>query len=67
MTALHFAAKMGDLAATETLLRGGRLNARRAINVQDEGGWTPLVWASENAHPRVAKWVEITFFFFQTG
>ena len=55
MTALHVAAKHGNLEACHyimTMTEGSKL-----INSQDDGGWTPVVWASEHKHPTVVKYV----------
>ena len=54
MTCLHLAAKSGNFVACRHILDSGRLT-RHAINIQDEGGWTPLVWASENRCINVVK------------
>ncbi|XP_045102813.1 histone-lysine N-methyltransferase EHMT1-like isoform X2 [Portunus trituberculatus] len=56
MTCLHLAAKCGNLTACQHILESGRLT-RHAINMQDEGGWTPLVWASENKFTFVVKFL----------
>ncbi|XP_063874460.1 histone-lysine N-methyltransferase EHMT1-like isoform X2 [Scylla paramamosain] len=56
MTCLHLAAKCGNLTACQHILESGRLT-RHAINMQDEGGWTPLVWASENKFTTVVKFL----------
>ncbi|XP_018021022.1 titin homolog [Hyalella azteca] len=56
MTCLHLAAKLGNLTGCRHLLDSGRLS-RHAINMQDEGGWTPLVWGSENRHIAVVKFL----------
>lgn len=52
MTALHLAAKTGNLEAVRLLLRSYRETASIAklekfINATDDGGWTSMVWASE--------------------
>ncbi|KAK7079725.1 Histone-lysine N-methyltransferase ehmt1, partial [Halocaridina rubra] len=56
MTSLHLAAKCGNFVACQYILDSGRLN-RHSINMQDEGGWTPLVWASENRFINVVKFL----------
>ncbi|KAK3894607.1 hypothetical protein Pcinc_001655 [Petrolisthes cinctipes] len=56
MTCLHLAAKCGNVTACQHILDSGRLT-RHAINTQDEGGWTPLVWASENRFAHVVKFL----------
>ncbi|XP_069938881.1 uncharacterized protein G9a isoform X3 [Cherax quadricarinatus] len=56
MTCLHLAAKCGNLIACQHILDSGRLT-RHAVNMQDEGGWTPLVWASENRFISVVKFL----------
>ncbi|KAG5881158.1 hypothetical protein JTB14_024575 [Gonioctena quinquepunctata] len=53
MTPLHVAAKCGNLAACEVLLKAG-VTIKNYINSQDDGGWTPLVWACENGFGDVA-------------
>lgn len=52
MTALHLAAKSGNLEAVRLLLSSYRDAAslselQQFIDSTDEGGWTPMVWASE--------------------
>lgn len=49
MTALHVAAKAGNLQACFYLLTSPRL-LRDFINIMDDGGWTALVWAAEFNH-----------------
>lgn len=56
MTCLHLAAKCGNFVACQHILDSGRLT-RHAVNMQDEGGWTPLVWASENKFINVVKFL----------
>ncbi|XP_045581767.2 uncharacterized protein G9a isoform X3 [Procambarus clarkii] len=56
MTCLHLAAKCGNLIGCQHILDSGRLT-RHAVNMQDEGGWTPLVWASENKFTSVVKFL----------
>ena len=51
MTALHMAARAGNLEAVVCLLRSSRIS----INIQDDGGWTPLVWAIEHKHLALVK------------
>lgn len=60
MSALHLAAKYGNLEACELLLSAVP-NNRSYINCTDDGGWTPLVWACEHGH------VEVTKFLLQNG
>uniref|UniRef100_A0A674PP59 Euchromatic histone-lysine N-methyltransferase 1b n=1 Tax=Takifugu rubripes TaxID=31033 RepID=A0A674PP59_TAKRU len=45
-TCLHLAAKSGHYAIVEHLLLTGLIN----INCQDDGGWTPMIWATEYKH-----------------
>lgn len=52
MTALHLAAKTGNLAATKLMLNSFRETAsiyklEKFLNTTDDGGWTSMVWASE--------------------
>ncbi|XP_064099740.1 dentin sialophosphoprotein-like isoform X2 [Macrobrachium nipponense] len=56
MTSLHLAAKCGNFVACQYIVDSGRLT-RHSINTQDEGGWTPLVWASENRYINVVKYL----------
>ena len=53
MTALHVAAKHGNLEACHyimTMTEGSKL-----INSQDDGGWTPLVWGCERQRFHIVK------------
>ena len=54
MTALHLAAKSGNLTACEILLSAS-LQIKYYIDIPDDGGWTPLVWACEHGHEDIAK------------
>ncbi len=54
MTCLHLAAQNGRLECVHIILGQNNL-PRKFINRQDEGGWTPLVWACENKHEDVIK------------
>ena len=54
MSCLHLASKCGNLGACRTILECGRLS-RHDVNIMDDGGWTPLVWACENRFTNVAK------------
>ena len=51
MTALHNAAKAGHLNIINILLDTDRLN----IDVTDDGGWTPLIWAAEHMEVEAVK------------
>lgn len=51
MTCLHLAACGGNIFLCKLILE----NAGHKINVQDEGGWTPLVWAAEHKNYGIAK------------
>ena len=61
MTCLHLAAQNGHLDCVHIILTQNAL-PRKFINLQDEGGWTSLVWACENKHEDVIQWVEKHFF-----
>lgn len=56
MTALHLAAKAGNLEACHYLLCTPNVT-RKFINSVDDGGWTPLVWAAEHCHTKVARFL----------
>lgn len=53
MTALHLAAKHGNLDAVHHIIQFTKIN----INLQDEGGWTSLVWATEHKHMNIVKYL----------
>ncbi|XP_063422205.1 histone-lysine N-methyltransferase EHMT2-like isoform X2 [Mytilus trossulus] len=44
MTVIHYAAKAGHNNVIKILLDTGEID----INIQDDGGWTPIIWASEH-------------------
>ncbi|XP_029649008.1 histone-lysine N-methyltransferase EHMT2 isoform X3 [Octopus sinensis] len=53
MTCLHMAAKGGYIDLMEFLL-----STRKAdVNVQDDGGWTPIIWAAEHRNVESAKFL----------
>jgi euchromatic histone-lysine N-methyltransferase len=54
MTCLHLAAQSGHLECVHVILSQTKL-PRNFMNRQDEGGWTPLVWACENKHEDVIR------------
>ena len=54
MTPLHLAAQAGNTEGCHYLLSSGRTEPGY-VNQQDDGGWTPVVWASEHKHPVVVK------------
>lgn len=54
MTCLHLATQSGHLECSHVILNQTNL-PRNFMNLQDEGGWTPLVWACENKHEPVIK------------
>ena len=56
MTCLHLAAQNGHLECVHIILGQNNL-PRKFINLQDEGGWTPLVWACENKHEEVIRYL----------
>ncbi|XP_035208553.1 uncharacterized protein LOC118183193 isoform X2 [Stegodyphus dumicola] len=53
LTVLHIAARNGFLEIAQYLYNTGYFD----INIQDDGGWTPLVWACENKHDDFIKWL----------
>ncbi|XP_053577957.1 histone-lysine N-methyltransferase EHMT2 isoform X2 [Bombina bombina] len=50
-TCLHHAAKSGNLPMLSFLLSTGQVN----VNAQDNGGWTPIIWAAEHKHIEVIR------------
>ncbi|XP_037082512.1 histone-lysine N-methyltransferase EHMT2-like [Pollicipes pollicipes] len=56
MTPLHLAAQAGNIEGCHYLLSSGRTESGY-VNLQDDGGWTPVVWASEHKHPAVVKYL----------
>lgn len=56
MTALHLAAKCGNLKACQLLVKSSE-NSQKFVNCQDDGGWTPLVWACEHGYGDVADFL----------
>ena len=54
MTCLHLATQNGHLECAHAILNQNNM-PRKFLNLQDEGGWTPLVWACENKHERVIE------------
>ena len=56
MTALHLAAQNGHLECCHIILGANKL-PRNHINVKDDGGWTPLVWACEHKHEGVIRYL----------
>ncbi|KAF5275890.1 hypothetical protein FQR65_LT04129 [Abscondita terminalis] len=56
MTALHLAAKSGNLTACKLLLESSSRSSNY-VNIPDDGGWSPLIWACEHGHFEVAKYL----------
>ncbi|XP_017783389.1 PREDICTED: histone-lysine N-methyltransferase EHMT2 isoform X2 [Nicrophorus vespilloides] len=56
MTALHLAAKCGNLEACEILLSTAA-HIKNYIDIADDGGWTPLVWSCEHNHVDIVKYL----------
>ena len=54
MTSLHLAAQNGHIEVVHAILNQNNM-PRKYINLPDEGGWTPLVWACENRHEEIIK------------
>lgn len=54
MTALHLAAKAGNVEACHYLISNPN-TPRTFIDSVDDGRWTPLVWAAEHKHHHVVK------------
>jgi len=51
MTALHYAAKAGHLNLISLLLDTDCI----PIDIRDDGGWTPLIWAAEHIELEAVK------------
>uniref|UniRef100_A0A0A9Z5B7 Histone-lysine N-methyltransferase EHMT1 n=4 Tax=Lygus hesperus TaxID=30085 RepID=A0A0A9Z5B7_LYGHE len=56
MTALHIAAKEGNLEACHYILTQANLPLS-FIDAVDDGRWTALVWAAENCHSKVVRYL----------
>lgn len=56
MTCLHMATQNGHLECVQAILNQNNM-PRKFLNLQDEGGWTPLVWACENKHEEVIRFL----------
>ena len=54
MTSLHLAAQNGHIEVVHAILNQNNM-PRKYINLTDEGGWTPLVWACENRHEEIIR------------
>ncbi|XP_028570813.2 histone-lysine N-methyltransferase EHMT1 isoform X1 [Podarcis muralis] len=50
-TCLHLAAKKGHYDVVQYLL----CNEQVDVNCQDDGGWTPMIWATEYKHVELVK------------
>ncbi|XP_063791938.1 histone-lysine N-methyltransferase EHMT1 isoform X2 [Pseudophryne corroboree] len=50
-TCLHLAAKKGHFEVVKYLLT----NEQMDVNCQDDGGWTPMIWATEYKHVELVK------------
>ncbi|XP_067327959.1 histone-lysine N-methyltransferase EHMT1 isoform X2 [Anolis sagrei] len=50
-TCLHLAAKKGHYDVVQYLLT----NEEMDVNCQDDGGWTPMIWATEYKHVELVK------------
>ncbi|XP_016067319.1 PREDICTED: histone-lysine N-methyltransferase EHMT1 isoform X1 [Miniopterus natalensis] len=50
-TCLHLAAKKGHYDVVQYLLSNGQMD----VNCQDDGGWTPMIWATEYKHLDLVK------------
>ena len=54
MTALHLAAKSGNVEACYYLVSNPN-TPHSYIDTVDDGRWTPLVWAAEHCHTEVVR------------
>ncbi|KAM8933634.1 histone-lysine N-methyltransferase EHMT1 [Pelodytes ibericus] len=50
-TCLHLAAKKGHFELVKYLLTSEKMD----VNCQDDGGWTPMIWATEYKHVELVK------------
>ncbi|CAH1785968.1 unnamed protein product [Owenia fusiformis] len=53
MSALHLASKAGHLDTIQYLLSTGKID----VNIMDDGGWSPIIWATEHKHEKVVKYL----------
>jgi euchromatic histone-lysine N-methyltransferase len=53
MSTLHSAAKSGSIETIQYLLDTKKID----VNVKDEGGWTPIIWASEHRYLDAVKFL----------
>lgn len=53
MTSLHYAAKAGYIDIVQYILSTQRLD----VNIEDDGGWTPIIWATESQLLDVVKFL----------
>ena len=54
MTALHLAAREGNLEGCKLLLSSANTPSTY-VDTVDDGRWTPLVWAAENRHTLLVR------------
>ncbi|RUS69889.1 hypothetical protein EGW08_022351 [Elysia chlorotica] len=53
MTSLHYAAKAGHIDIVQYILSTERVD----VNIEDDGGWTPIIWATESQLLDVVKFL----------
>ncbi|KAI0218690.1 Histone-lysine N-methyltransferase EHMT2 [Lamellibrachia satsuma] len=53
MTCLHLAAKCGSVDTVKYLVEMTDTD----VNIKDDGGWTPLIWATESCHLAVVRYM----------
>ncbi|GFT34149.1 histone-lysine N-methyltransferase EHMT2 [Nephila pilipes] len=53
LTAFHVACKNNSKEMAEFLFNTGKFD----VNLQDDGGWTPLVWACEHNYVDLIQWL----------
>lgn len=56
-TALHYAARVGDLRVIERLLTDPTFNGDHRVNAQDGDGYTPLHYAAAGDHHDVVSYL----------
>ncbi|XP_041370833.1 histone-lysine N-methyltransferase EHMT2-like [Gigantopelta aegis] len=53
MSCLHYAAKSGNIDIIKYLIETAKMDP----NIQDDGGWTPIIWAAESQFLNVVRYL----------